>query len=403
MAAPRARYIVDLLTIHAEDLAFLWGQRRAALNSPRHRLREYAELNERIEAHLQGLLVAPAAELVALLQPQLTAPDRDDVFAAAYALLRLAEPASTHMVVIEFSRAAGPTLAGLRDALSLAAPTPFAAEMQSALEHAKPVTAAAAAVVLANHRLLDPAAPRLTRLLAEPDPQVAAWAWRAASAADAHAGEALPHRAYRQALAHDAAAVRDAGWHAVAWAGKSGALASLRQLAGSADVVALHWLAVLGDGSDTALIQKAALAIPDPVGRCALLARHGHPAALPLLVGWICGDDLALAAAAGEAYTRITGAEIRGERRSLPVAGDADDFTRAMAPLVWLPDAAKARQWLDQQGAHWAQATRWCAGVRLDGDLGARSIAQLDFEARWDVAARAALARRPVSVPAPIH
>ena len=48
MPAARARIIPDLLRIHADDLAFQWGQRRAALSSRKHTLREYAEINERI-------------------------------------------------------------------------------------------------------------------------------------------------------------------------------------------------------------------------------------------------------------------------------------------------------------------------------------------------------------------
>ena len=81
MTAARTRHIADLLQIHAEDLAFLWSQRREALVSRKHMLREYGELNERIEAHLQGLLVPGPAALVDWLVPQLAGVDRDDVFA----------------------------------------------------------------------------------------------------------------------------------------------------------------------------------------------------------------------------------------------------------------------------------------------------------------------------------
>ena len=198
MTAARARHIADLLQVHLEDLAFLWGQRREALGSRKHTLREYGELNERIEAHLQGLLVAEPAALVGWLQPRLAGSDRDEVFAAAHALLRLAEPAATHVVVVEFSRAAGPALAGLRDALSLAPEALFAAEMQSALDQAKPITAVSAAVVLANHRLLDGQSPRLARLLEDIDPAVCELAWRAAMVTDAVAPLSASKRPFNQ-------------------------------------------------------------------------------------------------------------------------------------------------------------------------------------------------------------
>lgn len=122
MLAPRQRHIPALLQTHVEELAFVWGQRRDALSSRRHTLREYVELNERLEAHLQGVLVAPTSALSGPLQAQLVEPDRDGAFAAAYVMLRRAEPGISHGVVIEFSRAQGPALAGLRDANNAANP-----------------------------------------------------------------------------------------------------------------------------------------------------------------------------------------------------------------------------------------------------------------------------------------
>jgi uncharacterized protein (TIGR02270 family) len=403
MAVARARHIADLLQVHAEDLSFVWGQRREALTSRKHTLREFGELNERIEAHVQGLLVAEPAALVALMQPQLAAPDRDDAFAAACALLRLVEPESTHAVVVEFSRAAGPTLAGLRDALSFAPHTLFAGEMQSALDQAKPMTAVSAAVVLANHRSLDSQSLRLALLLEDADPFVCEWAWRAATVADATAKQGAPKRPYKHALAHAAPAVRSAGWAAAAWAGQSRAMPLLRQLAGEGDAVALHWLSVLGGDEDAPLLQKAALAMADPAARCALLARFGHPSALNALVRWMDPADVPLAAAAGEAFTRITGADIRGQRTTLPVPADADEFTREMAPDAWLPDANKAKALMERHGPTWATRHRWCNGVAVDGDVDRERLKTMDLEARWDISARAALVGLPVSAPAPIH
>ncbi len=403
MAVARARHITGLLQVHAEDLAFLWGQRREALGSRKHSLREFAELNERIEAHVQGLLVAAPPALDAMLQPQLAAPDRDEAFAAAFALLRLNESSAAHSVVVEFTRASGATLAGLRDALGFAPHALFATEMQTALDQAKPVTAVAAAVVLANHRLLDGPSPRLALLLGDADPAVCEWAWRAAAVADATAKHGAPKRQFKHALAHAAPAVRSAGWAAAAWSGQARAVPLLRQVAAGGDAVALHWLAVLGSDEDAPLLQKAALAMDDAAARCALLARFGHPSALNALLRWMDPANVPLAVAAGEAFTRITGADIRGQRSTLPVPADADEFTRDMAPDVWLPDAAKARGLMERHGAEWARGSRWCAGVQLDGQLTREVLATLDFEARWDAAARAALAGHRLSTPAPIQ
>jgi len=401
----RLRYIPALLDRHAEDLAFLAGQRRAALHSRLHTLREFGEMNERLEAHLQGLLVVPAEPLLERLEPALEAADRDDAFAAAYALLRLARPGPTQRVVAQFSRAAGATLAGLCDALSLAAPALFAAEMQSALAQAKPATAVAAAVVLANHRLLEAGASRLADLVAHEDPGIAALAWQAAARADALRQGAAPAvaRPYRPALAHADARVRGAAWRAAAWGAQPVVLPLLRQRVGEGDAEALSGLAVLGTVDDAPLIRQAVLDMPDGPARCEVLARFGHPMALNALLRWMEPAAPALAEAAGQAFTRITGHDVRGERTQLVAAEGADDFAREMAPDVWLPDAGKARRLLESHGNEWAQGTRWCHGQRLDGPLSGEALRPLDLEARWDAAARAALTGQRISAPPPIH
>ena len=403
MPSPRARHIPQLLEIHAEDLAFLWGQRREVLDSPEHTLRDYANLNERIEAHLQGLLVASPAALCERLGAMLAAGgDRDDIFAASYAALRCNEPIATQQVVVEFSRAAGPALAGLRDAMGLAPPAPFADELRRALEQAKPTTAASAAAALANHQLLDAGSPQLAKLLLDEDQAVCALAWQATRLADVRVRQQTPTRPYKRGLAHAQAPVRHAAWACAAWTGQAVAMSPLREAAASGDRVALQWLAVLGNADDAQLLGKAALAIDDPNERCALLARYGHPVVLNALLRWIGGEDAALAQAAGEAFTRITGEDIRGERRTLPVAAGADEFEREMAPLVWMPDAMKARDRFEQGRVRWAEGTRWHQGLRLDTEPTPETLRTLDLQARWDAAARAAMMGRALSAPPPI-
>jgi hypothetical protein len=167
--------------------------------------------------------------------------------------------------------------------------------------------------------------------------------------------------------------------------------------------VALRWLAVLGGPEDVPMLQRAALAIEDAEARCRLLARFGHPSALNALVRWMAEPDIALAAASGDAFARITGIDLRARREQMPVPADADEFEREMAPLVWLPDAAKARTVMEDRGAEWMQGTRWCQGQRVDPEPGPDRLPAFDLEARWDIGARAALAGRPVCVPPPVH
>ncbi len=48
----------DVITQHAEDAAFLWIQRDQAVKAPNYSLKDLSDLDERVEAHLDGLRIA---------------------------------------------------------------------------------------------------------------------------------------------------------------------------------------------------------------------------------------------------------------------------------------------------------------------------------------------------------
>ena len=404
MTRARTRYIPELQHVHADDLTFLWGQRRVSLASRKHTLREYGEINERIEAHVQGLAIAPLSALHERMQSLLASEERDEVCTGAFALLRLDGQAALRLILGAFSQATGHTLAGFRDALSLASHDALSAEMGIALERGSPMIAASAAVVLANHRLLESKFTRLPELLRDPDPEVCSLAWRAVSMADL-GGVSAPdyERPYARALEHGAPVVRHAGWAAAAWSSQTWTLPTLRQFAAVDDPVALHWLAVLGDESDATLLQQGALRRKDARTRCELLARFGHPSALNALVRWMGEGDVVLGVDARIAFERITGCEVRGERAQVPLPDTAEEFDREIAPLVWMPDAEKARRLVMEHEARWFEHPRWCQGTPLPHCVESGALAAMDMESRWDAAARAALGRHPVSAPCPIH
>lgn len=395
MTRQRARYIPELLQIHAQDLAFVWGQRRHALTSAEHTQRDYAALGERLEAHLQGLLCAPPADLLALMAPGLISPDADESFAAGYALLRSGQAQAATTVLTAFEQAADATLQGLREALAAASPALTTDRLREVLQHAPPATAAAAAAVLASHRQLPRASLRLGDLLEDADGETAALAWRAALLADRQGrpvGENTPTRPYWLALSHADPQVRDAGWSAVAWAGQISARPTLRKLALDGDAVAQRWLATLGVAEDVPPLQRCALQVQDGPQRCALLARHGHPGGLNALVRWMDDPDEATMVAAGLAFEQLTGIDVRGQRREMTAAAGADEFERAMMPLAWFPDAEKARSALAQRQSEWTAGQRWRRGLCVDPSPDAQAERQLDMQTRWDIAARHAMA-----------
>jgi uncharacterized protein (TIGR02270 family) len=50
--------IEDIITQHAEDAAFLWLLRDSAVHEPHYDLKDLTELDNRVEAHLDGLRIA---------------------------------------------------------------------------------------------------------------------------------------------------------------------------------------------------------------------------------------------------------------------------------------------------------------------------------------------------------
>ena len=77
-------FIPDVAEEHFEELQFLWSQRRHALRSAAYTMREMAMLEERIEAHVQGLLVI-GADLLDFVAEGLDGDDAMAAFAAASA------------------------------------------------------------------------------------------------------------------------------------------------------------------------------------------------------------------------------------------------------------------------------------------------------------------------------
>ena len=404
-AAPRRQHhIPELLEIHADELAYLWGQRRAALFDTRYTLASFLALNERIEAHLAGLLTVPSALPALLGKRLLAATDRDEVFAAACALLRLGNASLTARIVEMFATASGPLLLGLRDALGASSLDDAAPSVQAKRALGEPARAVAAATVLAQRGLLRAEDPQLKRLLLDADDAVAAQAWRVLLLVDAPLAVqpgGPPPRPYKPALLRKDPPLRQAVLACAAWTAQPWLMRGLRLLVSEGDTVALGWLAALGGPEHDTAVQAAMAQLLPAVAQTELLGRCGRPWVLTLLLKWMHGSDPKLAAAACDAYMRLTGEDVRGKRVTPKPADDADEFEREMAPSVWLPDPAKVELHHDEHGTTLAAGGRWNRGLDIGGAPPAEALQRVDLPARWDACARAAFARRPVAPPPP--
>src|SRR3989442_9981762 len=155
MPAPIATFIPDILEEHIEELAFLWEQRQAAVRDPRYTIRELTHLEERITAHLQGVLAVGEVALP-LLEDTLAAEDPHMVFAAAYALLHAKNETATARVRDSFGHAQGPVLAALQDALAQAPFNPGIAPFRELFHGGPPPPAPPAGALLPLPTRLQP-------------------------------------------------------------------------------------------------------------------------------------------------------------------------------------------------------------------------------------------------------
>jgi len=162
-------------------------------------------------------------------------------------------------------------------------------------------------------------------------------------------------------------------------------------------------LAICAAGrEDGTLIVAQSKLLESPQSRCDILVRFGHPGVLEILRGWVASDDALLASLSGEAFTRITAVDVRGERIQAPVSDTADDFDHEFAPLIWTTDISKINNYLRQNSNLLKSANRWSRGLPLDGALPAETLAAIDLQMRWDQLARNRLAGNLSYQPEPI-
>ena len=243
MTDPKLSYIPELVEHHYEELQFLWGQREFALRSPLYTLPKFLDLEQRIEAHVQGLLVA-GADLIQIVEQGLTSDDPSTSFAAAYALLRLENETATLAVIQAFSGAHGKQMLGLRQALSLARMEQILPSLPFLFFSSAAPTVVAAADVLAWHGALPPPGLTIDTLLQDEDPSVRETAWGVV----ANAGLTVDPKLYAAAVRDEKPEVRRAGLWSAAWTAVPGALLMARQLAETPtpeNLYALELLAVL--------------------------------------------------------------------------------------------------------------------------------------------------------------
>lgn len=170
----------DLLSVHLDELEFLWQQRREAICSGEYVLEELQELEERIEAHVDGLVLGGENSLP-LLEEALQSDEHNITFSAGYVLLRMtveyADPAYAEKVVEALPEAAEEQLSGISEALCFGPIDLIEETLQDLLASEQTIIAVTAARVLACHKKLGLTDKRLYQLVHDTNPVVRQAAW----------------------------------------------------------------------------------------------------------------------------------------------------------------------------------------------------------------------------------
>lgn len=388
--------LTDIVEQHAEEAAFLWILRNEATRAPNHDLDSLGELDERIDAHLDGLRVAGVAGWDACRE-QLAWREAGEVFAAAWVALqsRIGRRLDTVLgIASESTELAG----GLVGALAWLPYTDVEQTINSLLESKDCSLRAVGLAASAAHRK-DPG-PVLAAALLDSDAALRTRALRTAAQLGRHDLLPLCGAADRRASLDER--FRHA-W-AIALLGERRSTATLRELATSAYGEEACDVAVRCMSPVDAAEWQRELANSTAMMRLAITAARalGNPVCIPWLLDIM--QDETCARAAGEAFTTITGVDlVRARLSAMRPDGfesgpndDPDDHNVAIDPdehLPW-PRPNAVAQWWSAHSDQFTSSERYLLGRRMTIDT-LRDVLRHGRQRQRAVAALELVMRQP--------
>jgi len=368
-----APVIESILAEHADEASFLWLQRTSAVHAPNYSPQQFADLDERLAAHIDGLRVAgEEGWLHALALIDNEGPE--DFFVAAVLAIEAVD--SRFDDLVERAREDLPEVVpGLISALGWVEPKHLGGRVKALLDDASPLRQKLGVAACALHRR-DPGA-LLGELLASAPDSVRIRALRAAGElgradllpqAQSLLGEAKPElrfwAAWAAVLLGDRAQALDA---LAAFALKSGPRQPRAfQLALQAMEIAPGH-ALLLDGATLPGAQRLRILGSGFIGD----ARY-----VPWLIEQM--TQPATARIAAEAFVTITGVDFNLAQMEVPPPDgfedgpteDPDDDNVELPEDIALPwpDVDKIRAWWQKNGARFTPGTRLFMGQPLSPD-----------------------------------
>jgi len=355
---------------HAEEAAFLWILRDVAAEAPHYRLKDLAKLEGRIEAHLDGLRIAGEAGW-RLCEKALGVGEAGEAFAAG--VLALESRDQRHLgKVFEAVEHSPEAVRGLVSAFGWVEPSRLSGTVKTLLGSSSWLYRCVGIRACAMHRV-DPG-PVLNQAIRDGDipAEVGAAALRAAG--ELRRKDLLP--AIRERFESPDETIRFWSAWAAFWLGDRGtALEILRATTVSDSRFRTRALALLLRAvplKDAQGWLKGMMQYPQWQYELVMgVGMMGDPAYLPWLMQQM--ERPALARAAGEAFSLITGVDIayedlEGERpqgfEAGPTEDPKDENVRMDRDenLPW-PDHAKMRAWWEAHRERFSPGHRYLAGA----------------------------------------
>lgn len=179
---PNPPWLQSILEEHFEEIQMLWELRRESVRDPDYVGGDLGDLDERIEANVDALIL-DRSRSESLLIAGLATGEFSAVFAASFVLLRIGEPTQIGQVFKTLETADNEaTLDGLADSLMMSYTSrlePMLRQLTS--DSKKPSVVAVAAEVLAFHGKLELGNTRVAELLLDDSPFVRRRSWRIVS------------------------------------------------------------------------------------------------------------------------------------------------------------------------------------------------------------------------------
>jgi uncharacterized protein (TIGR02270 family) len=361
------RVVIEIVTQHAEEAAFLWAQRTVVAHAPHFRFQDLARLDSRVEANIDGLRIA-GEDGWQLCKKELQWKEPGEVFAAAVLALETGDPAkiqSTLAVAVKSPELCGGFVSAL-GWLEYQRAKPHIQRLYASNSPAEKRIGIAAAAI---HRR-DPGHP-LNEAISDPDALLRARALRAI-------GELgridLVPLIQNEMNGDDVKCRFWSAWSTALLVGYGNAIEVLQSIAESPSPYRERALQMALRRMDprTAHAWQQRVAQKPQTARLGVVAAGvvGDPAPIPWLMEQM--NDAPLARVAGEAFTMITGVDLAYEDldtdkpegfESGPTENPEDDNVE-MDPderLPW-PDANLIAKWWEKHTNEFQPGVRHLLG-----------------------------------------